>query len=97
METDQRIETEGSDIYKNQYQRLNRGITVPKTGKANIDENELKMRFVRSSLELDHNVRKGTYPVFGYPLFCFSPIGIENKRNSIDQFWKLMYKSTMNR
>jgi len=64
---------EASDIYENQDQLLQKGLTLPKTGSANIDKTELKRQLARSNMEMAHNVKQGTYPVFGYPLVCFSP------------------------
>ena len=70
---------------------LERGITLPNTGKnANIDQDVLKVRFVRSKLEMSHNVNQGTFPIFGYPLVCYSP---ENKEKP--DFWQVMFNSAM--
>jgi hypothetical protein len=47
-----------------------------------------------------NNVKKGTYPIFGYPLFAFSPTDGEGKGPSVSEAsafnWNLMYTSTMN-
>lgn len=48
-------------------------MTLPNTDGANIDKNELIRKLARSNCEMAHNVKKGTNPVFGYPLVCFSP------------------------
>ena len=52
---------------------MEKGVTLPNTGDANIDKSELTKQLARSNCEMAHNVRKGTYPIFGYPLVCFSP------------------------
>jgi hypothetical protein len=36
------------------------------------------------------NVSKGTFPIFGYPLVCYSP---QNGKKS--DFWQVMYSSAM--
>ena len=53
---------------------MERGVTIPNLPqKANIDKKELKVKLVRSKLEMDNNVDEGTFPIFGYPLVCYSP------------------------
>ena len=37
-----------------------------------------------------NNVSKGTFPIFGYPLVCYSP---QNGKKS--DFWQVMYSSAM--
>ena len=43
---------------------------MPPTGEAAIDKPELIKQLARSNCEMAHNVQKGTYPIFGYPLLC---------------------------
>lgn len=71
---------------------MERGVTIPKLpAKAKVDKEHLKQRLVRSKLEMDYNVNEGTFPIFGYPLVCYSP---ENKNEKSD-FWTVMFKSAM--
>ena len=44
-----------------------------RTGSANIYKDELAYRLAKSNIEMADNVDQGTYPVFGYPLVCYSP------------------------
>ena len=70
------LESETSeDVYEDQDKILSRGITIPKIGYANINEDELRRQYARSTLELRNNVKRGTHPLFGYPLVCYSPTG----------------------
>lgn len=39
-----------------------------------------------------HNVKKGTYPVFGYPLVCYSPLGKYEQKQT---HWQIMFKTAM--
>ena len=57
-----------------ELQILDRGLTLPDTGAANINKKQLLRSFARSNCEMAYNIEKGTYPVFGYPLVCFSPV-----------------------
>ena len=50
----------------------------------------MQVKFIRGKLEMDYNVNEGTFPIFGYPLVCYSP---ENNQKS--DFWTVMYKSAM--
>ena len=60
-------------IYKNQQKILDRGLTLPNTGKGKVDREQLRIELAKSNCEMANNVRSGTYPVFGYPLVCYSP------------------------
>jgi|TARA_B110000285_G_C15050698_1_gene576818 hypothetical protein len=71
---------------------MEKGITMIKLPPgAHVDEEKLKIRLVRSKLEMDFNVNEGTFPIFGYPLVCYSP---DNKNEKSD-FWTVMFKSAM--
>lgn len=66
---------EAKEAYGDQDKILKRGITVPKVPSSlKISIDDLKVQYARSTLEMNHNVQKGTHPAFGYPLICYSPV-----------------------
>ena len=70
--------------------------TLPPTGRAKVDKAELKLQLVKGGMEMDECIDKGTLPVFGYPLVCYSPIEENTKEmTQSDRFWQIMFKSTM--
>ena len=66
---------------------------MPNTGLANISKKDLLKKLAQSNCEMAHNVKKGTYPIFGYPLLCFSPP--EGSRKDQKTNWQMMFQSTM--
>lgn len=43
--------------------------------------------------EMDRCVAQGKFPIFGYPLVCYSPIG--RKDHERDAFWGQLFRCTM--
>ena len=81
------------EIYRDEPKILGRGITLPNTGKGSIDRDKLTISLARGTCEMAYNVNEGTFPIFGYPLVCYSPEAGAEKSD----FWTVMYKSAMKR
>lgn len=43
--------------------------------------------------EMDECVQEGKFPIFGYPLVCYSPIGKPKRERG--EFWGHLFRSTM--
>ena len=69
---------------------LTKGLTIPNTGSGIIDKEALRFQLAKSNFDMAQNVSKGTFPIFGYPLVCYSPLG--GKKS---EFWQVMYSSAM--
>mmetsp|Transcript_4502 Transcript_4502/g.6765 ORF Transcript_4502/g.6765 Transcript_4502/m.6765 type:complete len:326 (+) Transcript_4502:397-1374(+) len=93
-------------IYRDTQKILERGLTLPNTGTGRVDKEQLKLSLARSNCEMANNVKSGTYPVFGYPLLCYSPpdgsrifpINLTQFNlhpNEHQSLWQLMYHSAM--
>ena len=49
--------------------------SVPPITNARIDKRNLKKLMGQGGLEMDKCVAQGKFPIFGYPLVCYSPVG----------------------
>ena len=47
----------------------------------------------QGSEEMDRCVAHGKFPIFGYPLVCYSPIGKQTREKG--EFWGHLYRSAM--
>ena len=92
------------NIYKDEQKILERGLTLPNTGIGKVDKEQLKIQLARSNCEMANNIKCGTYPVFGYPLVCYSPpdgqrvfpmMSSQFKSDQHQSLWQLMYLSAM--
>ena len=59
----------------------------------NIDKDTLKVLMGQGGQEMDECVREGKFPIFGYPLVCYSPIGKPKRERG--EFWGHLFRSTM--
>jgi len=59
----------------------------------NVDKDTLKVLMGQGGQEMDECVQEGKFPIFGYPLVCYSPIGKPKRERG--EFWGHLFRSTM--
>ena len=67
--------------------------TIPDVPGDIVNRTTLRHFMAQGSDEMDQCVSQGKFPVFGYPLVCYSPIGRPNRETG--EFWGHLYRQTM--